>query len=151
MAWMPYPLPAIYTDPRMRAFREWLPADGWEASQQLGGSFRAATLEAYYVTPWDLGLGHLLHLDHDFIGRHALEEMAGGEHRTKVTLVWDKEDVLAIQRSLLEPGVPCKYLDLPVASYSFQHTDQVLDGHRLVGVATYTGYTVNEPDILSLA
>ena len=149
--WMPYPLPAIYTDERMRGFREWLPADGWEARQQLGGSFRSARIEDYYVTPWNLGLERLLHLDHDFIGREALERMADGEQRTKVTLVWDKDDVMRIQRSLLEEGIPYKYMDMPMASYSFQHADQVLAGDRLVGVATYTGYTVNEPDVLSLA
>ena len=149
--WIPYPLPAIYTDERMRAFREWLPADGWEARQQLGGSFRSADIEDYYVTPWDLGLGHLLHLDHDFIGREALVELADAEPRAKVTLVWDKDDAMQVQRSLLEEGIPYKYLGLPIASYSFQHTDQVLDGDRLVGVATFTGYTVNESDILSLA
>lgn len=149
--WIPYPLPAIYTDERMRGFREWLPADGWEASQQLGGSFRSVRIEDYYVTPWDLGLGHLLHFDHDFVGREALEEIAEGEHRTKVTLVWEKEDVMRIKRSLLKVGIPFKYLNLPVATYSFQHTDQVLDGDRLVGVAVWTGYTVNESDVLSLA
>ena len=42
---MPYPLPAIYTDERMRGFREWLPADGWEIRQQLGGSFRSGRIE----------------------------------------------------------------------------------------------------------
>jgi vanillate/3-O-methylgallate O-demethylase len=149
--WIPYPLPAIYTDERIRGFREWLPADGWEARQQLGGSFRSANIEDYYVTPWDLGYGHLLHFDHDFIGREVLEEMADGEHRTKVTLVWDKDDVVKVNRSLLEEGIPYKYLNLPIASYSFQHTDQVLDGDRLVGVAAFTGYTVNEFDVLSLA
>jgi vanillate/3-O-methylgallate O-demethylase len=149
--WMPYPLPAIYTDERMRGFREWLPADGWEANQQLGGSFRSTRIEDYYVDPWDLGLERLLHFDHDFVGRKALEQMADGDHRTKVTLVWDKDDVVRVQRSLLEDGIPCKYLDMPMASYSFQHADQVLDGDRPVGIATYTGYTVNEPDILSLA
>jgi vanillate/3-O-methylgallate O-demethylase len=149
--WIPYPLPAIYTDERMRGFREWLPPDGWEARQQLGGSFRSARIEDYYVTPWDLGLGHLLHFDHDFIGREALEEIAEDEHRKKVTLVWNKDDVSRVTRSLLEEGIPYKYLNLPIASYSFQHTDQVLDGDRLVGVAAYTGYTVNESDVLSLA
>jgi vanillate/3-O-methylgallate O-demethylase len=149
--WMPYPLPAIYTDDRTRGFREWLPADGWEARQQLGGSFRASRIEDYYVTPWDLGVERLLHFDHDFIGREALEQMAEGDQRTKVTLVWDKDDVTKVQRSLLQEGIPYKYLEMPMASYSFQHTDQVLDGDRLVGVATYTGYTVNEPDVLSLA
>lgn len=149
--WMPYPLPAIYTDDRMRGFREWLPADGWEARQQLGGSFRSTRIEDYYVDPWNLGLERLLHFDHDFIGRKALEELTEDDHRTKVTLVWDKDDVMRIQHSLLEEGTPYRYLDMPMASYSFQHTDQVLDGDRLVGVATYTGYTVNEPDVLSLA
>jgi vanillate/3-O-methylgallate O-demethylase len=150
-AWMPYPLPAIYTDDRMRAFREWLPADGWEARQQLGGSFRAARIEDYYVDPWDLGVERLLHFDHAFVGREALERMAAADRRTKVTLVWDKDDVVRVQRSLLEEGIPYKYLDMPMASYSFQHADEVLDGDRRIGVATYTGYTVNEPDVLSLA
>jgi vanillate/3-O-methylgallate O-demethylase len=68
-----------------------------------------------------------------------------------VTLVWDKDDVVRVQRSLLEEGIPYKYLDMPMASYSFQHADEVLDGDRRIGVATYTGYTVNEPDVLSLA
>lgn len=149
--WMPYPLPAIYTDDRVRGFREWLPADGWEARQQLGGSFRSTRIEDYYVDPWNLGLERLLHFDHDFIGRKALEELTEDDHRTKVTLVWDKDDVMRIQHSLLEEGTPYRYLDMPMASYSFQHTDQVLDGDRLVGVATYTGYPVNEPDVLSMA
>lgn len=149
--WMPYPLPAIYTDDRMRGFREWLPVDGWEARQQLGGSFRSTRIEDYYVNPWDLGVQRLLHFDHDFIGREALERMAEASHRTKVTLVWDTDDVARVQRSLFEEGTPYKYLDLPLAHYSFQHADQVVDGNRLVGVATYTGYTVNEPHILSLA
>jgi vanillate/3-O-methylgallate O-demethylase len=150
--WMPYPLPAIYTDDRLRGFREWLPADGWEARQQLGGSFRSAHIEDYYVNPWDLGLQRLMHFDHDFIGREALERMAEAAHRTKVTLVWDTDDVARVQRSLLEEGIPYKYLEVPMASYSFQHTDQVLDDNGgPVGVATYTGYTVNEPHVLSLA
>jgi len=38
--------------------------------------------------PWDIGLGHLVKFDHDFIGRAALEQMAGKPHRRKVTLVW---------------------------------------------------------------
>ena len=45
--------------------------------------------------------------------------------------VWDKDDVARVQRSLLEEGTPYKYLEMPMASYSFQHTDRVLDGHRL--------------------
>ena len=149
--WMAHPLPAIYTDERLRGFREWLPADGWETRQQLGGSFRSTAIEDYYVTPWDLGLDRVLRFDHDFVGREALESIAKDDHRRKVTLVWDKDDVMRIQRSLLEPGPAYKYLEFPVATYSFQQTDRVLDDDRTVGVATHTGFTVNELDVLSLA
>ena len=37
--WIPSPLPAIYTGGAERAYREWLPADGYEATGTLAGSF----------------------------------------------------------------------------------------------------------------
>lgn len=38
--WWAYPLSAIYTDARLRAFRDWLPATSWAGQAQLAGSFR---------------------------------------------------------------------------------------------------------------
>jgi vanillate/3-O-methylgallate O-demethylase len=145
-------LPAIYGD-AMAEYRAEFDAamPAYANTFSVAGTFESDDVGGWYRSPVELGWGNRIKLDHDFIGRDALEQMADGEHRTKVTLVWDKDDVMRIQRSLLEEEIPYKYLDLPVAHYSFQHTDQVLDGDRLVGVATYTGYTVNEPDILSLA
>jgi len=152
-AWIAYPLPAIYTGEDLRAYREWLPADGWEGRFSIAGSFVPTDIEDYYVTPYDLGYGHIVKFDHDFIGRDALEAIAQHPPRKKVTLVWDTADVLRIVGSLLEPGVPYKYLDLPVADYgNMIQRDEVrsLDG-TLVGLATYTGYSTNERKILSLA
>ena len=60
----------------MKAYREWLPAAGYEATASIGGSFYSDKIEDYYLTPWDLGYGHLVKFDHDFIGREALEKMA---------------------------------------------------------------------------
>ena len=37
--WIPSPLPAIYTGEAERGYREWLPADGYEATGTLAGSF----------------------------------------------------------------------------------------------------------------
>src|SRR5262245_26177704 len=37
--WIPSPMPAIYSGAKMKAYREWLPADGYEAKASLGGSF----------------------------------------------------------------------------------------------------------------
>jgi vanillate/3-O-methylgallate O-demethylase len=151
--WIGYPTPAIYTDPELAAFRNWLPADGWEAQTQLAGSFRSQNIEDYYVTPWDLGLERLLKFDHDFIGREALEKMAAqGNHRKKVTLVWDNEDVKRIYASMLEPGLAYKSLELPKSSYGFQQCDEVRNrSGQLVGLSNFVGYTVNEAKFLSIA
>ncbi|WP_319458224.1 MULTISPECIES: hypothetical protein [unclassified Mycobacterium] len=150
--WIGYPLPAIYTGEYLRAFREWLPADGWEAKYQLGGSFYSPDVEDYYVTPYDLGYDRIVKFDHDFIGRAALEPIAEAPPRRKVTLVWNKDDVTAIFRSLLEPGLPYRYLDLPLSDYSFPQRDEVqgADG-GCIGQSTLCGYSFNERDILSLA
>jgi len=152
-AWVAYPLPAIYTGDDLRAYRQWLPADGWEGKFSIAGSFVSKNIEDYYTTPYDLGYGHIVKFDHDFIGRQALEELARNPPRKKVTLVWDTDDVLRIFRSLLEPGVPYKYLDLPVADYgNMVQRDEVrtMDG-KLAGLATYSGYSTNERKILSIA
>jgi vanillate/3-O-methylgallate O-demethylase len=152
-AWVAYPLPAIYTGEDLRGYREWLPADGWEGKFSIAGSFVSHDVEDYYVTPYDLGYGRIVKFDHDFIGREALAAIAENPPRKKVTLVWDNDDVLRITGSLLEPGVPYKYLELPVADYgNMVHRDEVrtLDG-QLIGLSTYTGYTTNERKILSIA
>lgn len=149
--WMPYPLPAIYTGEELRGFREWLSADGWEANAQLGGSFYSSNIEDYYVTPWDLGYGHILKFDHDFIGREALENMPPQRKRTKVTLVWNRDDVLKIFASQFGSGPRYKALDFPVAYYGWPHFDEVrgADSKR-VGLSCHCGYSNNEGEMLSL-
>ena len=72
----PSPLPAVYSGDSLKAYREWLPATGYEASASIGGSFVSSNIDDYYFTPWDLGYGHLVKFDHDFIGRESLEAMA---------------------------------------------------------------------------
>lgn len=151
--WFGYPMPAVYTDPMLADYRRWLSADSWEGRSQLGGSLVLPRIEQYYVTPWDLGADRLLKFDHDFVGRAALEEMAKRtDHRRKVTLVWNAEDVARIYASLLEPEFPYKYMELPKASYSFHQNDEVRSGRGdLVGLSKFVGYTVNEAKFLSVA
>ncbi len=91
--WIPSPLPAVYSGESLKAYREWLPAAGYEGSASIGGSFTSPNIEDYYFTPWDLGYGSYVKFDHDFIGREALERMATGEHRQKVTLALDDDSV----------------------------------------------------------
>ena len=74
--WIPCPLPAIFTGDELKAYREWLPADGYEGTGSLGGSYDSDDISDYYLTPHDLGYWPFVKFDHDFVGREALEEMA---------------------------------------------------------------------------
>ena len=74
--WIPSPLPAVYTGASMKAYREWLPATGYEAAASIGGSFYSQNIEDYYFTPWDMAYDGFMKFDHDFIGREALEKMS---------------------------------------------------------------------------
>ena len=150
--WIPSPVPAVYTSPELRRYREWLPATSYEAVGSLGGSFYSENVEDYYLTPWDLGYGHILKFDHDFVGRSALEEKAKAPHRRKVTLAWNGEDVIRVFASLFAGGRAGKYIDLPLSQYATWMYDKVLNdrGDR-IGVSTFCGYSWNERSMLSLA
>jgi vanillate/3-O-methylgallate O-demethylase len=150
--WMAYPMPAIFTGDDLRGFREWLPADGWEGNQHLGGSFYASDIEQYYVTPWDLGYGRFVAFDHDFIGREALEKQSDEHRRTKVTLVWDDEDVMRVLGSQFGDGPRYKIPEFPVSYYGFPHFDEVRGpDDQLAGLSCHCGYSANDRVMLSLA
>lgn len=141
--WIPSPLAAIYSGEQMRPYREWLPADGFEANSSLGGSMVSADIEDYYLTPWDLGYGHILKFDHDFIGREALEKMKDEPHRKKMTLVWEPEDVVRVFSSLFNEGDRYKFMDIPASHYATYPYDAVMDGGRQVGISCYPVYSSN--------
>lgn len=149
--WIPSPLPAVYTSPKMKAYREWLGADSYEAVGSLGGSFYSENIEDYYLTPWDLGYGSLVKFDHDFVGREALERMAKGPHRTKVTLVLHSADVLKAIGTMFEKGDRAKYIDFPSAVYSTWPYDKVTKNGKTIGISTWVGYSSNEGKMLTLA
>jgi glycine cleavage system aminomethyltransferase T len=149
--WIPSPLPAIYTGEELRRYREWLPATGYEGSASIGGSFVSDDIEDYYFTPWDLGYGHLVKFDHDFIGRDALERMAGGDHRQKVTLALEDRDVADAIATMFDKTDRAKFIDWPSAVYSMHPFDRVTANGQTVGVSTWFGYSHNEAKMLTLA
>jgi vanillate/3-O-methylgallate O-demethylase len=148
--WIPCPLPAVFTGDEMKAYREWLPGNGYEATGSLGGSFYSDDISDYYLTPHDLGYWGFVKFDHDFVGREALEAMDEEGPRRKVTLAWNGEDVAAAMQTLFEKDDPAKYIDLPLSNYSTWPNDKLLlDGER-IGVSTFSGYSYNERSMLSL-
>jgi syringate O-demethylase len=149
--WIPSPMPAVYSGERMEAYRQWLPANGYEAIASLGGSFHSDKIEDYYLTPYDLGYGPLVKFDHAFIGREALEKMVDKPHRKKVTLALNSDDVTrAISTMFLKSG-RAKYFDFPSAVYSTLPYDKVLRDGKLAGISTWCGYSANEGRMLTLA
>jgi len=149
--WIPSPLPAIYTGDEMKAYREWLPANSYEAAGSIGGSFVTDNIEDYYCTPFELGYGIYIKYDHDFIGREALEKMQDDAHRRKVTFEWNAEDVMKVHASHLVPGGEnFKTIDLPLSNYSSTSADRVMSGDRHVGNSMFAGYSYNERTMLSL-
>jgi len=147
-AWVPSPLPAVFTGKQTAEYLEWLPA---ERIGSIAGSFVSENIEDYYLTPYDIGYGHTVAFDHDFIGCVALEKHAANQRRKKVTLVWNPEDVAAIQRSQYEPGTPAKFIEFPKARYGLYQVDRVEVDGELVGISHDVGYITNEQAFISLA
>ncbi|MEU6645574.1 aminomethyl transferase family protein [Saccharomonospora sp. NPDC046836] len=151
--WIPSPLPAIYTSEELRAYREWLGATSYEATNALAGSFVSDRIEDYYLNPWELGYGSFVKFDHDFIGRDALAAITPETQRHKVTLAWNAEDVATLLASPVNPDGPgYQFFDLPNANYGSSNFDSVLDADgNQIGLSLFTGYSANERTALSLA
>ncbi len=135
----------------MQGFREWLGADSFMAGLSLGGSLVSDNVEDYYLTPYDLGYGHIVKFDHDFIGRDALEAMRGKPHKHKRTLRWSKDDVVKVFASQLGDGERMKFMDMPASHYATCPYDLVTKGGKPVGLSHYPVYTSNVRNWISLA
>ena len=135
--WIPSPLPAVYTGEEMKSYREWLPANSYEGKGgSIGGSFVSDDIEDYYLTPYEMGYGHMVRFDHDFIGRDALAAVEPETQRRKVTLAWRAEDVATLLASPVDPDGPgYQFFDLPNANYGSSNFDSVVDADgRVVAV-----------------
>jgi glycine cleavage system aminomethyltransferase T len=148
--WLASVLPAVYAGEKMKAYREWLPGNSFEATASLGGSFYSDNIEDYYITPWDAGY-KFIDYEHDFIGRDALLAKRDEPHLKKVTLTWDVEDVVRVFRSQFNEGDRFKFMEMPASYYATFPFDQVLSGGKRVGLSTYPVYSTNARRWISLA
>jgi len=79
------PAPAIYTGDKLKAYRQWLGADSYEATGSIGGSFVSDKIEDYYLTPWELGYGSFVKFDMSFNGRELLSKNEPGPAAQEAT------------------------------------------------------------------
>lgn len=150
--WMPMPLPAIYHSAEMKPYREWLNNYFLESIGSLGGSLVSDDIEDYYVDPIEVGYGRLIDWERDFIGRDALREKADNRRRSKVTLVWNDDDVSDVMKSsLFDPTNPAKFMSLPVPMYATFESDAVTKSGNVAGVSQWSTYSANAGRVISLA
>ena len=128
---------------QLKPYREWLPADGYEAKASIGGSFNSPNIEDFYLTPWDLGYGPHVKFDHDFIGREALEKRAKSPHRSKVTLALNTDDVMRVIGSQFQRDHRAKFIEFPLGGLLDAPYDKVTKNGKTVGVSTWVGYSAN--------
>lgn len=117
----------------------------------LRGSFEGEDINDYTFTPFELGWGRSVKFDHLFIGRAALEkEAAEGSKRTRVTLVFDSDDVIDIYASLFRDGTPYDFLDIPHPQRWVTWADAVQHGGSVVGISSTPGYSVYFRKVIAL-
>jgi vanillate/3-O-methylgallate O-demethylase len=148
--WLPLPLPAIYHGETLRPYREWTSEFSLESLGSLGGSLVSNHIEDYYVDPIEAGYRRLIDWDREFLGHDALAERASNQRRTKVTLVWNDEDVAAvIESALFDNQHWAQFIAMPSPMYATWAADAVRSGGETIGFSQYMSYSANARHVLS--
>jgi glycine cleavage system aminomethyltransferase T len=141
---------AVMDEPGFAAFLQ-----GRRPPVRVTGSVDPADLRARYRTPVEVGWQGTVKLNHEFIGRQAVEAEMANPRRTVATLRWNVDDVLDIHRSLYEPGEEYRTLDLPTSPTwkegMLAHADHILKNGRQVGYSSGTIYSYYFRETLSMA
>jgi glycine cleavage system aminomethyltransferase T len=136
--WIPTPLPAIYTSPALADYRKFVGLFSFEGQLPIKGSFYSENIEDYYISPWELGYGRSISFNHEFIGREALAREQETFKRTRVTLVWDTNEVDRVF------GTDHGYIRANVR-------DRVEIGSKMVGIEMLHAFLDPYGTVLSLA
>ncbi|WP_035971134.1 aminomethyltransferase [Bradyrhizobium sp. WSM3983] len=136
--WVPIPIPGIYTDPALEDYRRYVGLYSLEGQFPLQGSFYSPDIRDYYCSPFEMGYGRSVSFNHEFIGREALLKAKDAAARTKVTLVWNADDVKRVF------GADHGFL-------MHMTFDRVEKDSEMVGLSQYSAYIDPDNTIHSLA
>ena len=114
--WIPSPLPAVYTGEEMKAYRQWLTGESYEATASLGGSFYSDDIEDYYLTPYDLGYGPSSNSITISSAAQALEKMADEAEAEESDAGRGTAKISPVPSASLfqRVAITAKYIDLPL-------------------------------------
>ena len=103
---------------------------------KVSGSYEGQALEDWFRNPCELGWSNRINLGHDFYGKEALAEIKANPRRKLVTLVWNAEDVADVAASMFRDEEPYEQMELPRTQWYSNHADKVVDGDKVIGIAT---------------
>jgi glycine cleavage system aminomethyltransferase T len=119
------------------------------------GSVDPTDKRARYRTPNEVGWQSTVRLNHDFIGRQAIEAEMANPRRTVATLRWNTDDVVDIYRSLFDQGEEYRTMDLPSTPTwkdgMLAHADHITRNAKRVGYSSGTIYSYHFREVLSMA
>jgi len=119
------------------------------------GSVDPADKRARYRTPNEVGWQGAVRLNHEFIGRKAIEAEMANPKRTVATLRWNTDDVVDVYRSLFEKGEEYRTMDLPSTPTWKEgmlcHADHITRNGKRVGISSGTIYSYYFREMLSMA
>lgn len=109
-------------------------------------------LSEHLCSPAELGFGHVIDFEHDYLGRDALlrEAEEGGPARRLVGLEWNSEDVAELFAAQLHDDPAPPPPELPKGRFSPLYNKLLKDGEH-VGWATSHAYSPTLRRMISLA
>ncbi|MEL1254110.1 aminomethyl transferase family protein [Flavobacterium sp. DGU38] len=133
---------AYYQD---KAFMEYIGDKFNMILDNLAGS-AGSSIEKRYLNPVEAGWSNRIHLDHDFIGRKAIEAVLKNPKRMPVTLVWNSDDILEVYQSQFEQGEEYQYMDLAAneiwtSNNTAVHSDDVVKNGKTIGISSGRVYS----------
>jgi len=132
-------------------------ANGGETQRHMPafytGSIDPSNKRARFRTPVEVGWESSVKLDHEFLGRDAVEAELASPARTIVTLEWNSDDVMDVYASHFRgEGEDFSYLGMPTAPEFRQntgHADEVMLGGRRVGISSSAVYSYHFRKVIS--
>ncbi|CZR52299.1 uncharacterized protein PAC_02176 [Phialocephala subalpina] len=136
--------------PELIRYRQYLRDAGYgleNVFSRISGSYSNAIL-AHHRTPFDLGWGHLVNPNHDFIGRVALTKIAEAPPNKLITILWNSEDVSDVHASLFREET-YEYMEMPRVHDQIVASTVLADGKE-IGCAISRCYSYWFKEMISL-
>lgn len=115
------------------------------------GSWDGDDIRDLYRSPFEMGWGKNVALDHEFMGRKALEQELAVPRRRVVTLEFDAEDVMRVHASLFGSGDVYRQFEYPDIPHHVAWTDLIVMNGKTIGHATHPGYSLYFRKVMALS